>query len=100
MRYLILAAPILALSACGPSASGDIGRACARSDRPAASTALCSCIQRVANQSLSAADQRRAAPFFTDPDQAQAMRARDDAGSEAFWDRYTAFADRARAQCG
>jgi len=91
---------ILALASCGPRASGDIGRACAASDRPAASSALCSCIQTVANQSLSASDQQRAARFFADPDLAQSTRQADGASNEAFWDRYTAFAERARLTCG
>ena len=85
------------LGGCGGGVSGDIGRACVTSGREAASPQLCSCVQGVANQTLSASDQRRAARFFDDPDRAQETRTSDSAGDEAFWLRYRAFADTAEA---
>ena len=88
------------LGGCGGGVSGEIGRACMMSGRDSASAQLCSCIQGVANQSLSGTDQRRVARFFTDPEEAEEMRASDSTGSEAFWDRYRAFSDRAEAICG
>ncbi len=88
-----------ALGGCGGGVSGEIGRACMTGGRDAASPRLCSCIQGVANQSLSVADQRRAARFFADPDRAQATRVSDSSGDEAFWQRYRAFASRAEAIC-
>ncbi len=90
---------LLLLSACGGRVSGAIGRACMAGGRQAATPALCSCIQGVANQSLTDADQRRAARFFDDPEAAQETRQSARAGDEAFWQRYRAFADRAEAMC-
>ncbi|TNC63559.1 arginine transporter [Rubellimicrobium roseum] len=91
---------LVVLGGCGGRVSGDIGRACMAGGRNAASPQLCSCVQGVANQSLSASDQRRAALFFEDPDRAQETRASDRAGDEAFWLRYKAFSQRAEAICG
>jgi len=93
----------LALAGCGGSTrgvSGDIGLACMAGGREAANRTLCSCVQGVASQTLSAADQRQAAGFFSNPQQAQDVKASDTPANEAFWDRYDAFADRARSQCG
>ena len=87
------------LGGCGGAVSGDIGRACLASGRDAASPQLCSCVQGVANQTLSGTDQRRAARFFDDPERAQETRTSDRAGDEAFWERYRAFADQAEAIC-
>ena len=89
-----------ALGGCGGGVSGEIGRACMAGGRSAANPDLCSCVQGVANQSLGASDQRRAASFFADPQSAQQIRQSDRPGDEAFWDRYRAFADRAEAICG
>lgn len=80
-------------------ASGPISQACHRSERRAANSRLCGCIQNAANGALSGADQRRAAAFFADPHAAQEMRQSDNAGHEAFWLRYKAFAASAEAQC-
>jgi len=99
MRKILILLAGLALAGCGGGASGEIGRACIRADREAATSSLCSCVQRVANQSLSAADQRRAADFFDNPDKAEEVRRSDAARDDAFWDRYRAFADRAEAVC-
>jgi len=99
-RYVLMLMAGLTLAGCGGGVSGEIGRACIRSDRDAANPALCSCIQRVANQSLSAADQNRAADFFGNPDRAEAVKKSDSARDDAFWERYRAFADRASATCG
>lgn len=94
----------LLLAACGGggggSASGPVGSACSASSRDAANPQLCACVQRVASNSLSYSEQKRAATFFADPDLAQATRTRDDASSEAFWRRYKAFSERAAATCG
>jgi hypothetical protein len=89
----------LVLSGCGGAVSGDIGRACLVSGRDAASQALCSCVQGVANQTLSPTDQRRAARFFGDPDRAEETRFSDRPSDDAFWTRYRAFADTAEAIC-
>lgn len=109
MRLLVLMVMICALAACGgrsvraPAgvtfASGPISQACLAAGRANASRPLCTCVQGVANQSLSDADQRRAARFFDDPQLAQDTRQADGAGAEAFWQRYTAWADRAASLC-
>lgn len=88
------------LGGCGGGVSGEIGRACMTGGRDAASPQLCACVQGVAHQTLSGPDQRRAARFFEDPDRAQETRASQRAGDEAFWQRYSAFADYAEAICG
>ncbi|WP_163847067.1 hypothetical protein [Pseudooceanicola aestuarii] len=94
---LAAAAAILLLSI--PTAqAGPISRACLASDR-AGSTALCGCIQHVANGMLSWSDQRMAARFFKDPDQAQKVRMSDNLNHEAFWLKYKAFGQAAAAQC-
>lgn len=102
-RFGLVVAAVAATAVAGCSGarvSGDVGRACIQADRDAASAQLCSCVQRAADQSLSAADQRRAAQFFADPQEAQDTRQSDRASDEAFWDRYQAFVARARAICG
>lgn len=88
------------LGGCGGGVSGEIGQACITSGREAASRQLCSCVQGVANQTLSPADQRRVARFFGNPDEAEAVRSSDSARDEAFWDRFSNFTDTAEAICG
>lgn len=80
--------------------AGAIERACLRADRPAASTALCGCIQSVADVTLSRSEQRRAARFFGDPHRAQEVRQSDRAANEELWDNYKRFAASAQATCG
>jgi hypothetical protein len=92
-------AALLVLGGCGGRVSGAIGQGCLNSGRPAATPALCSCVQQVANQTLTSAEQRRAAQFFREPQRAQDTRQSDRPGDEAFWRRYRAFADRAAAVC-
>ncbi|SHI88810.1 arginine transporter [Wenxinia saemankumensis] len=87
------------LAACGAGVSGPVGEACMASGRSSANSVLCGCIQRVANDTLSGSEQRRAAQFFGDPQRAQDFRTRDDSASEAAWLRYRGFADRAEAIC-
>ncbi len=100
MRIIIGLISIVALSSCGGGrVSGDIGRACMDSGRSAANPVLCSCVQATANQTLSGADQRRAAEFFADPQKAQDTRQADGSSNEAFWQRYRDFANRAEAIC-
>lgn len=81
------------------SASGVIDRACRKSDREAATPALCSCIQKVANRELSRSDRRRVAKFFDDPHLAQEMRQSDNRSDEKLWLRYKEFGETARAAC-
>ena len=102
MRYFLMAGAVASVAACGGGGrviSGDISAACIAADRRAASPALCSCVQQVANQSLSAGDQARAAGFFADPNLAQETRQSDNFRDERFWDRYRAFTDLAEEIC-
>ena len=80
--------------------AGPIERACLKADRPAASRALCGCIQSVAGAILSRSEQRKAASFFKDPHKAQEIRQSDRRSHEAFWKRYKRFAASAEATCG
>ena len=102
MRRTWILAGFVALAGCGGAAgvNGAMAKACIAGGRDAANRSLCSCVQQVANQSLNASDQRRAAGFFDDPDAAQDARQSDRVGDEAFWTRYRAFADRAESMCG
>ncbi len=102
MRYLLMAGALASAAACGgggPVVSGDISEACIAADRRAATPALCSCVQQVANQSLSGSDQARAATFFANPQLAQDTRQSDNFRDERFWDRYRAFTDLAEQIC-
>lgn len=92
-------ASVAACGGGGRGATGDISEACEAADRRASSPALCSCVQQVANQSLSNSDQARAAAFFEDPQLAQNTRQSDRRGDERFWLRYKAFSDLAAQIC-
>ncbi len=102
MRYFLMIGAVASVAACGGGsrgATGDISRACLEADRRAASPALCSCVQQVANQSLSNGDRARAAAFFSDPQLAQDTRQSDRRSDERFWDRYKAFTELATQIC-
>jgi hypothetical protein len=81
-----------------PAAANPVERACNASDRTASAT-LCACIGKVADATLSGSDQRRAAKFFTDPAEAQKIRASDSRSNEAFWERYSNFGSAAENDC-
>jgi hypothetical protein len=100
MRILLVMGAVVTLAACGGGrVSGDIGNACMSGGRAAASPQLCSCVQQVANQSLSRADQARAARFFANPQMAQDTRQSPNPNDAAFWRRYRAFTDQAAQVC-
>jgi hypothetical protein len=101
MRYFLMAGALASMVACGGGrvVDGDLSQACLAANRSAASPALCSCIQQVANQSLSGSDQARAASFFADPQLAQDTRQSDRPADERFWTRYRAFTDLAEQIC-
>lgn len=82
------------------AAAGPIQQACLRSDRNAVSLAACSCIEGVADFTLSGPDQRKVAGFFKDPERAEKARAADGRADEAFWDRYESFGTQAELYCG
>lgn len=95
---LTLAATGLFLAATAAFA-GPIETACNRSDRQAANPAVCGCLQQVADMTLRGADQKRAAKFFTDPEQAHEVRMSTTDRDNAFWDRYKNFGATAEAYC-
>lgn len=80
-------------------ASGPISRACLGSDRKARSPERCGCIQAVANETLTASDQRLAASFYGDPHRAQVIRQSDNSSHEKFWLTYKDYAQSAAAIC-
>ncbi|WP_306113769.1 MULTISPECIES: hypothetical protein [unclassified Roseovarius] len=82
-----------------PVASGPISNACLASDRTARSRKLCDCIQAVANQTLTGSEQRRAASFYSNPQQAQNIRQSDRAADEQFWKAYRAYGERSERVC-
>lgn len=89
---------VVLMTASGASA-GIVEGACMKSDRSAANRALCSCIQKVADVTLSGSDQRMVAGFFTDPNKAEKVRMQSSASANAFWDRYTVFGQQAEMAC-
>ncbi len=95
---LTLAATGLFLAATAAFA-GPIETACNRSDRQAANPAVCGCLQQVADMTLRGADQKRAAKFFGDPEQAHEVRMSTTDRDNAFWDRYKNFGATAEAYC-
>ncbi len=102
MRVFFVLGAVAAVAACGggsPTVRGQISEACMDGGRSAASPALCSCIQQVANQSLSGRDQSRAAVFFDDPQLAQDTRQSDNSRDEAFWLRYKSFTELSTQIC-
>ena len=100
MRVLLMIGAFASAAACGGSrVSGDIGEACIDAGRRDASPQLCSCVQQVADQTLSGRDQSRAVAFFDDPQLAQDTRQSDRSSDETFWDRYKAFSELATQIC-
>ncbi len=76
-----------------------IERACLQSGRAGGDRALCGCIQDAANMTLSQTDQRQAARFFSNPDEAQSVRMSSRRSDEVFWERYKTFGETAEAFC-
>jgi hypothetical protein len=100
-RILFAAAALaVALPVMGTAArAGEIERACRASDRSAATASLCSCIGAVADQTLTRADQKIAAKFFSDPHEAQVTRMSSRGSDAAFWARYKNFGTYASSYC-
>lgn len=76
-----------------------IKRACLKADRPKATRSLCSCIQDVADVTLSRADQKRGAKFFQKPEELQEVRQSDRASNERFWQEWKNFGKAAQNHC-
>ena len=83
-----------------PFATGPIHSACMSSDRKARSRTLCGCIQAVADQRLTGAQQTRAVGFYRDPHSAQVVRTSDRPADERFWETYSNYAQAAKRTCG
>ncbi len=98
MKRTAIAGTILVLLA-GAAGAGTIENACLKSDRRAASRALCGCIQKVADATLGRSDQRLAASFFSDPHRSQEVRQSDSRNNERFWQRYVRFGAAAEVHC-
>jgi len=82
-------------------ATGPIQAACQKSGRKQASRAHCGCVQAVANQELSAADQRRGAGYFSDPHALQEVRqsSQSVASNGRFWAAWKEFGAQAERMC-
>ena len=81
------------------ASAGAIQNACLQSNRQAANSGLCTCIQQVADITLGTADQRRAASFFKDPDKAQLVHMSKSRADDEFWARYQSFGQQAAMAC-
>ena len=114
IRTILAGLALFSLAACGGGnrraerfagtptvmfATGPIQKACVADGRRAASSARCGCVQAVANQALSGADQRRGARFFKDPHKLQEVRQSDNANNERFWEAWKAFGQAAATVC-
>ncbi len=98
--FLFVPATALLLAlAPAPALAGPVENACNRSDRTAASRSLCRCIDHVARQTLTRSEQRRAARFFSNPDEAQSVRMSRSRADNEFWARYRAFGAAAERYC-
>jgi hypothetical protein len=99
MKSFTLAAVLAVCLPAGLAIAGPIERACMASERGSGKRALCGCIQQAADATLSGSDQRRAAKFFKDPDNAHATWVSQSASDDAFWERYKSFGATAEAYC-
>ena len=99
LPLIAAAAALLMMAAPAPVMAGPIENACNRSDRANNNRALCRCIDQVARQHLTRAEQRRAARFFRDPQMAQDIRMSRAPGDREFWRNYRAFGQAAEASC-
>jgi len=98
MNKIVLSVLVVLLAAPFVNA-GPIEQACRKSDR-SASAQTCSCIQKVANVTLSNADQRKVARFIKEPEKSQDMKRSDTRRDEAFWERFEGFTANVSRQCG
>jgi hypothetical protein len=96
---LTAAALVLATLVPASALAGPIESACNSSDRQQANRQLCRCIDSVARHTLTRGEQRRAARFFRDPDEAQSVRMSRSRSDNEFWERYRAFGIEAERVC-
>ena len=95
---------VLALAAAStlaplPVSANPIERACQQSSRAAATPALCDCIGRAAEQTLTNRQMRAGARFFQDPQRAQDVRQSDRRNDEELWRAWRNFGETAEALC-
>lgn len=96
----ILIALTLAMTLAAPAdARGKIERACLLANRPAASRALCACVQEVAASLLSRSEQSKVAKFFTDPHLSQELRQSARHADERLWAKYQQFGSAVETYC-
>ena len=100
IRLTLLVGAMMTAGLASYAEAGALKRACVKSDRSAANPALCGCIQRIADQTLTRSEQRMVSKFFRDPNLAQQVRKSDTTRDDQFWVRYMAFGKTARASCG
>ena len=81
-------------------AGSKIEKACLKSDRKAVTRELCSCIQFVADQSLTRAQQSKGAKWFKDPHKAQQTRQSSRGSDEKMWQAWKKFSARTQEICG
>lgn len=98
LLIVLLTTALLGPIGSGPVEANAIRKACIKSDRPA-SRQLCSCIQNVADTTLSRTDQKRGAKYFQDPHALQEVRQSDRPSNERFWERWKAFGAAAASYC-
>lgn len=91
-----LSLPALATSA---TAGGAIAKACNSSARGASAPSLCACIQKVADQRLSPAEQARGAQIFLEPHKSQEIRASANRSDAVFWEKWRSFGASAAERC-
>lgn len=80
-------------------AGNSVEAACLLTGGPGAPADFCTCMQKVADVSLSAADQKFAAYFLRNPGRAAEIRRSNPAGRRDFWHRFEVFAGAARRHC-
>lgn len=103
MHRLILVLALFTLSSCGSGGSrptGEVGQACMAAGRSAANPRLCSCIDQVAGQTLTRAEQGETARYIRDPEALHSMKIDDRPRAERMWERYDRFVKTARTTCG
>ncbi len=99
---LILGALSLSTVAVPAQAGSTIARACLSTPNGAAAPALCTCIQNVADKTLSAAEQAVGAQIFLEPHMSQEIRASANRGGAMdahFWQRWNDFGAKAASAC-
>ena len=80
--------------------AGEIERACHAATEATSSQDLCTCIQDVAEQRLSAREQKVIAGWLIDPDKAMTIRTSKRRHDVQLWSRYREFGSIAQDLCG